>query len=128
MASRVNRNIEFVTNDAGDVVGYQRSPGRVIPLRASIAVPVSASRGLVFDDLESVLDINAAATLTIPTDTELGITADWRGSFVTLQTTAGAAAATPGAGVSAFVGTPQTAAQWVFQGYAHVGANLWKYV
>ena len=34
MAERVNRNVEWVTNDNNDVVGYQRRPGDVVPLGA----------------------------------------------------------------------------------------------
>lgn len=30
MVNRVNRNVEFLTNDSGELVGYQKSPGNEV--------------------------------------------------------------------------------------------------
>jgi len=91
-------------------------------------IPVSASREITSSDLDQVLDVSSAATLTIPTDAILGIEATDRVAVGAYQMSAGAVAWTNGAGGTSLRGTAPTAAQYTFTGLLHVGANEWVYI
>lgn len=91
-------------------------------------VAVSGSRSITASDLDQVLDVSAAATLTIPTDDVLGIAATDRVALGAYQMSAGAVAWTNGAGVSALRGNAPVAAQYSITGLLHVGANEWAYI
>ena len=92
----------------------------------AVGVPVAASKTLNSSDLEQILDVSAAATLTIPSDTVLGLAAGDRVSVGAYQQTSGAVT-WAGSG-STLRGTAPTAAQYLVTGLLHVGANEWAYI
>ena len=138
----------LATNLTGSAVYGPYTPGNVVRVSASAdgivdfetglnptpdyksattrGVPVAASKTLNSSDLENVLDVSAASTLTIPTDTVLGIAATDRVTVSAYQMTAGAVT-WAGSGVT-LRGTAPTAAQYLVTGLVHVGANEWAYL
>lgn len=91
-----------------------------------VGVAVAADRTLSKSDLNQVLDVSAAAVLTIPSDTVLGITADERVCFGAYQQNSGAVSwSTSG---STLRGTAPTAAQYGVTGVVHVGTDEWAYI
>ena len=118
---------QHIQDENGDIVGYQKGFNTQVYTRP-YGVTVTGSRTLVPSDLEQVLDVTAAATLTIPSDAILGITdPTYRTTVASYQKTAGAVTWSPGAGVT-IRGTPPTAAQYSTVGLMHVGANEWAYL
>ena len=117
-----------VQDENGDIIGYLKDPFNTIVYTRPYGITVTGSRALVSTDLEQVLDVTAAATLTIPNDDILGITdAQDRRSVAAYQVNAGAVAFAVGAGVT-LRGTAPTAAQYTIVGIMRVGANEWAYL
>lgn len=100
--------------------------GEALRLEATKGIAVSGNRTLTASDLEQVLDVSAAATLTIPTDAVLGIAPDDRITVGAYQKTTGAVT-WAGSGVT-LRGTAPTAAQYLVTGLVHVGLNEWSYL
>lgn len=88
-------------------------------------IEVTTSRTIERADLENVLDVSGAATLTIPDDTVLGISATDRVAVSAFQMSEGAVV-WDGNGVTLRGATP-VPEQYQFTGLVHVGANLWVY-
>lgn len=93
-----------------------------------VGVPVSGSRAITSSDLDQVLDVSSASTLTVPTDDVLGIQASDRVTIGAYQLSSGAVSWINGSGVSPLRGTAPTAGQYVITGLLHVGANEWVYI
>ena len=123
-------NVVRVTAAEGAIVDFETGANPTPDYRPATTrgVPVAASKTLNSSDLEQILDVSAAATLTIPSDTVLGIAAGDRVTVGAYQQTAGAVAWAPGAGVSPLRGTAPTAAQHLVTGLVHVGSNEWAYL
>lgn len=88
-------------------------------------IEVIASREITRSDLENVLDVAAAVTLTIPNDTALGITATDRVAVSAYQLYVDPVTWV-GSGVDILGGIP-IPAQHQFTTLIHVGANSWVY-
>lgn len=131
MGLQVSNISNFVIDDYGNIVGYQKKLGSLFGLGITMApdAPVTGSRTLNEGDLEKCLDVTAAATLTIPTDAALNLTENtkYRACISVYQAGAGAASFTAGAGVT-LRGTAPTAAQYTVVGIMRVGANEWAYL
>lgn len=122
---------EIHTDISGNVsVEYSDDSTRNFNMASTLVIPigvaVAGDRTLTKTDLDQVLDVAAAAVLTIPTDAILGITADERVCFGAYQKNAGAVSwATSG---TTLRGTAPTAAQYGITGVVHVGADEWAYI
>ena len=121
-------NVVRVTAAAGAIVDFEvgANPTPDFKTATTRGVPVAASKTLNSSDLEQILDVSAAATLTIPSDTVLGLAATDRVSVGAYQQTAGAVT-WAGSGAT-LRGTAPTAAQYGVTGLVHVGANEWAYL
>ncbi len=121
-------NVVQVTAAAGATVDFEvgANPTPDFKTATTRGVPVAASKTLNSSDLDQILDVSAAATLTIPSDTVLGIAAGDRVSVGAYQQTTGAVA-WAGSGAT-LRGTAPTAAQYLVTGLLHVGANEWAYL
>jgi hypothetical protein len=97
-------------------------------LAATTGIAVATSRAITSTDLENVLDVSAASTLTIPTDATLGISTTSRVVVSAYQQTTGAVTWAPDAGVATLKGSVPTAAQYLVTSLMHVGANEWAYL
>lgn len=88
-------------------------------------IAVTTSRTIERADLENVLDVSGAATLTIPDDAVLGISATDRVAVSAFQMSEGAVV-WDGNGV-ALRGAAPVPEQYQFTGLVHVGTNVWVY-
>lgn len=77
-------------------------------------------------DLDDVILVTAASTLTIPTDDVLGC-AGRKVVVSAYQAGTGAVAWAAASGVT-LVGTSKTAAQYLVTGLVHIGPNTWAYL
>ena len=121
-------NVVRVTAAEGAIVDFETGATPTPDYRPidTRGVPVAASKTLNSSDLEQILDVSAAATLTIPSDTVLGIAAGDRVTVGAYQQTTGAVA-WAGSGAT-LRGTAPTAAQYLVSGLVHVGSNEWAYL
>ena len=123
-------NVVRVSVSAGGLVDFEVGVTPTLDFRPTTTrgIPVAVSETITASDLEQILDVSAAATITIPTDAILGISATDRVTVGAYQMTAGAVAWAAGAGVSPLRGTAPTAAQHLVTGLVHVGSNEWAYL
>ena len=121
-------NVVRVTASDNSIVDFETGANPTPDYRPTTTrgVPVAANKTLNSSDLEQILDVSAAATLTIPSDTVLGIAAGDRVTVGAYQQTAGAVA-WAGSGAT-LRGTAPTAAQYLVTGLVHVGSNEWAYL
>lgn len=111
------RNVEAVCMVAASLIAATR-------VGVEAGTTVSSSRSITSADLEKVLDVTATATLTIPNDATLGISATWRGAFATSQTTAAYPSFTA---PNAIQGSAATTGVGAMQILRHVAADTWAY-
>lgn len=133
MPTQEYRNIDpkrdqWITDAAtGEMIGIRQDQGKSLVIR-TFGVPVAGSLTLAAQHVDALLDVSAAATLTIPTDQVLGISGSaYRATIVAYQVGVGAVAWAAGAGVT-LVGTAPTAAQYLTTGVMRVSSNTWAYL
>jgi len=114
-----NVSVEYSDNS---VRNFSVADTAVIP----VGVAVAGNRTLSKSDLNQVLDVSAAAVLTIPSDAVLGLAATDRVCFGAYQKTSGAVSWTTSG--STLRGTAPTAAQYGITGVVHVGVDEWAYI
>jgi hypothetical protein len=121
-------NVVRVTASADGIVDFEVGANPTPDYKPAITrgVPVAASKTLNSSDLEQVLDVSLASTLTIPSDTVLGLAAGDRVAVSAYQMTTGAVT-WAGSGVT-LRGTAPTAAQYLVTGLVHVGLNEWAFL
>lgn len=129
---QISQRDQFIFDQKDNLIGIKNPRGNgddLFPVPDSKAATTATSITLAESNIDQVLDVTAAATLTIPLDSVLLKTsdADNRSTFIAYQTSAGAVTWAAGAGVT-LVGTAPTAAQYLTTAVMHVGANTWVYL
>lgn len=129
---RISPYDNWLMDDLGNLVGIQNPNANgqdLLPWPYSDAKTTAVSVQLSSININQVMDVTAAATLTIPADALLWKTASDtnRATFIAYQVNAGAVTWAAGSGVT-LVGTPPTAAQYLTTGVIRVGANTWAYL
>jgi hypothetical protein len=78
----INRNIEWFVNDAGDLIGYQRRPGDVVPIgtAAPKAPAAFTSRALTNADDGTSLICASAQVATVNTGLVSGFGCAFKGA------------------------------------------------
>jgi hypothetical protein len=121
-------NAVRVTASADGIVDFEVGANPTPDYKPAIArgIPVAVSETITASDLEQVIDASAAVTLTIPSDTVLGLAPTDRVAVSAYQMTTGAVT-WAGSGAT-LRGTAPTAAQYLVTGLLHVGANEWAFL
>ena len=129
---QISQRDQFIFDQKDNLIGIKNPRGNgddLFPVPDSKAATTATSITLAESNIDQVLDVTAAATLTIPTDAVLlkPSDADNRARLIAYQTTSGAVTWAAGAGVT-LVGTAPVAAQYLTTSVMHVAANTWAYV
>ena len=131
MVNRVSQIVDLVIDDRNNILGYQKGPGTLYGIGATTApdLPVVGSRTILDTDLEKVLDVTGAATLTIPTDAVLKLSENvkYRTVVSAYQAGSGSLSWAAGAGVT-LRGIAPNPSQYTVQAIMRVGANEWAYL